>query len=296
MRTVCGKHALVTGAASGIGRAIALALADRGADLFLLDVDLPGLADVAWQARRKGVRVTVRCCDLAVPSEISESVDALMRSQRPVDVLVNNAGIAYYGPTHLMSASQWNRLLAVNLLAPIQLTRELLPSLLDRPEAHVLNVSSIAGLVASGRLAAYHVSKYGLIGFSESLRAEYGPRGLGVTALCPGLVKTDLFQTAEHGHPDKPLPKPPDWLCASPECVARRAVRAILRDEGLVLVTPMAHVLWFLKRLSPGLLDYCQRFRRRRTRPRKHAGPVAIEPETDGSPQAEQERPFPRAA
>ena len=288
MRTVCGKHALVTGAASGIGRAIALALADRGADLFLLDVDLPGLADVAWQARRKGVRVTVRCCDLAVPSEISESVDALMRSQRPVDVLVNNAGIAYYGPTHLMSASQWDRLLAVNLLAPIQLTRELLPGLLDRPEAHVLNVSSIAGLVASGRLAAYHVSKYGLIGFSESLRAEYGPRGLGVTALCPGLVKTDLFQTAAHGHRDKPLPKPPDWLCASPERVARRAVRAILRDEGLVLVTPMAHVLWFLKRLSPGLLDYCQRFRRRRSRPRKCAGPVAIEPE--------QERRAPRAA
>lgn len=296
MRTVCGKHALVTGAASGIGRAIALALADRGADLFLLDVDLPGLTEVAWQVRQKGVQVSVRCCDLAVPREISESVEALARSGRPVDVLVNNAGIAYYGPTHLMSAAERDRLLAVNLLGPIQLTCELLPSLIERSEAHVLNVSSIAGLVASARLAAYHVSKFGLVGFSESLRAEYGRRGLGVTALCPGLVKTDLFQTAMHGHRDKPLPKPPDWVCTSPERVARRAVRAILRDEGLVLVTPMAHVLWLLKRLSPGLLDYCQRFRRRRRRPGRSASPAVIEPPLAGSPTAEQERSVPRAA
>jgi len=296
MRTLSGKHALVTGAASGIGRAIALALADRGTDLSLWDVDLPGLAEVAWQVRRKGVRVSLRCCDLAVPREISESVEALARAGLPVDLLVNNAGVAYYGPTHLMSPAQRDRLLAVNLLGPIQLTCELLPGLLDRPEAHVLNVASIAGLVASGRLAAYHVSKFGLIGFSESLRAEYGRRGLGVTALCPGLVKTDLFQTAMRGHRDKPLPKPPDWVCTSPERVARRAVRAVLRDEGLVLVTPMAHVLWLLKRLSPGLLDYCQRFRRRRRRPRQSTGPAAIEPPIAASATAEPERPIPRAA
>ena len=78
--------------------------------------------------------------------------------------------------------------------------------------------------------------------------------------------------------------------------MARRAVRAILRDEGLVLVTPMAHVLWLLKRLSPGLLDYCQRFRRRRRRPGRSPGAAAIEPQLAGSPTAEQERSMPRAA
>jgi short-subunit dehydrogenase len=211
-------------------------------------------------------------------------------------VLVNNAGVAYYGPTHRMTASQCERVLAVNLLAPIQLTRELLPALLERPEAHVLNVCSIAGLVASGRLAAYHVSKFGLVGFSESLRAEYGSRGLGVTALCPGLVKTALFQTAMHNPRKKPLPKPPDWACTSPECIARRAVRAIRRNEGLVVVSPMARALWCFKRVAPGLLDWCQRFRRRRGGHRKRAGQAPFEPQAEVAPFGEGEQQLPRAA
>src|SRR5262249_46639836 len=141
-----------------------------------------------------------------------------------IDILVNNAGVAYYGATDRMCADRWNWLLAINLLAPIQLTREWLPVLLTRPEAHVLNVCSIAGLVACAKLPAYHTSKYGLVGFSESLRAEYSARGLGVTALCPGFVRTNLFQAAPNGHNGKPIRVPPRWLCTSPEKIAARAV------------------------------------------------------------------------
>ena len=258
---------MVTGAASGIGRAIALALADRGANVYLVDVDATGLAEVAWEVRQRGAAALIDQCDLALAGDVSRTVDSLLRSWGTLDILVNNAGIAYYGPTERMTAAQWDRLLAVNLLAPIQLTRLLLPSLLARPESHLLNVCSIAGLVASGRLAAYHVSKFGLVGFSESLRAEYGRRGLGVTALCPGLVETNIFRAAISGRPQKPAPTPPRWLCTTPEAVARRAIRAIRRNEGVVPVTWMAHVLWRLKRFAPGLLDLAQRWRRRRPKP-----------------------------
>jgi NAD(P)-dependent dehydrogenase (short-subunit alcohol dehydrogenase family) len=208
--------------------------------------------------------------DVASRDEVRQAVAAVIEQWGGLDILVNNAGIAYYGPTELMTEAQWDRLLAVNLHAPIQFTRELLPVLLARPEAHILNVCSVAGLVASPRLAAYHVSKFGLVGFSEALRAEFGSRGLGVTALCPGLVKTHLLDAAMTS-PGRAAPHVPRWACASPERVAVRAVRAIRRNQGLVPVTAMTHFLWAVKRLSPRLLDWIQQFRLHRRPPAEGA-------------------------
>src|SRR5262249_7265241 len=155
-------------------------------------------------------------CDLSQPAQVSACVQDALSCWGALDILVNNAGVAYYGPTERMTPGQWDWLLQVNLRSPIQLTQELLPTLLHRPEAHILNVCSIAGLVAGRKLAAYPVSKFGLVGFSEALRAEYAHRGLGVTALCPGLVRTGLFQAAVSGQPGKPVKPPPRWLCISP--------------------------------------------------------------------------------
>lgn len=261
MQSIRGKKTLVTGAASGIGKAIALALARAGADLYLLDIEETKLADVVLEARHSGGIVVGLRCDLTRPENIAAASTSIRRDWGHLDILVNNAGVAYYGPTERMTADQWNALLAVNLLAPIQLTREWLPILLTRPEAHILNVCSIAGLVACGKLAAYHASKYALVGFSESLRAEYSARGLGITALCPGFVRTNIFQAAMSDREGKPIRLPPRWLCSSPEAIAARAVRAIRRNEGLVLVSPMAHLLWSLKRLSPRLVAFLSRRR-----------------------------------
>jgi short-subunit dehydrogenase len=266
VKNLRGKKALVTGAGSGIGLCIALELSRQGADVFLVDVDEVRLRDALGQVRANGVEAIPRRCDLSQPAQVSHCVQEVLRCWGTLDILVNNAGVAYYGPTDRMTPSQWDWLLRVNLHAPIQLTREFLPTLLQRPEAHILNVCSIAGLVAGPRLTAYHASKFGLVGFSEALRAEYANRGLGVTALCPGLVRTGLFQAAASGHPGKPVKQPPRWLCISPECVARKAVWAIRRNRGLVLVSAMAHVLWFLRRLSPALLDRVNRFQRKRWR------------------------------
>jgi short-subunit dehydrogenase len=263
MKTIRGKRALITGAASGIGRAIALALAREGANLVLVDIDPPRLSSAADEARQYGVAVAEYVIDVSRPAEIHRIVEAVLKSDAALDILVNNAGIAFYGPTERMTEEQWEQLLAVNLHAPIRFTRELLPSLLARPEAHIVNVCSIAGLVAMPRLAAYHASKFALVGFSESLRAEFGPRGLGVTALSPGLVRTNLFGSALTA-PGKAFPKIPSWLCTSPERVAARAIRAIRRCEGLVVMTPLAHFVWRFKRFAPGLLDWLQQFRRHR--------------------------------
>ena len=271
MKVIRGKKALVTGAASGIGRMIALALAREGADLYLIDVNEDELTKVAADVRALGVEAVTAHCDVTHSDEITLSVEDLLARWGKVDILINNVGVAFYGPTESMTASQWSWLLKINLLAPIQFTRELLPTLLKLPEAHVLNVCSIAGLVAGGRFAAYHVSKFGLVGFSEALRAEYGRRGVGVTALCPGPVQTNLYSSAISGREGREVPTPPAWICTTEHKVAEQAIAAIRKNRRLVLLTPMAHLLWNLKRFAPGLLDFANHFGRRRKRRRMAA-------------------------
>ncbi len=265
MRVIRGRKALVTGAASGIGRALALALAREGAELFLIDRDEAGLADVTRAAQGLGVSVTARLCDLTQPAEITAAVAAVLAGGGALHILVNNAGVAYYGATLDMTAEQWERIMAVNLLAPMQLIRALLPTLIAQDEAHVVNVCSIFGLVPLRKGAAYQTSKFALVGLSAALRAEYG-RDIGVTALCPGFVRTPLLETFATGAPGQRRHTIPPWLCASPEQVAAAAVRAIGRNKGLVVITPAARLLWWMARFSPGLLDWLTRqgWRRRR--------------------------------
>ena len=187
--------------------------------------------------------------------EISAAVAAVIDHWGGLDILVNNAGVAYYGRTELMNPQQWDRLLAINLLAPIQLTRELLPTLLEQGKAHLVNVCSVAGLVPFRKLAAYQTTKFGLVGFSLSLQAEYWRYGLGVTALCPGFARTGIYDSAMRSRNDRPLKSPPWWTLGSAESVAARCVRAIRRNERLVTVTPFARLLWSLQRLSPSLMN-----------------------------------------
>jgi 3-oxoacyl-[acyl-carrier protein] reductase len=267
MKTLRGKRALVTGSASGIGRAIALALARKGAHLYLIDVDSAKLAQVVVEARQHGTLVVDRICDLAQPEEVSTVSKAVLQDWGGLDILINNAGISYRGKTEQMTAGHWQRLLRINLLAPVQLTMELLPALLAAEEAHILNVCSILGLVAIPKFTAYQTSKFGLVGFSESLRAEYTCRGLGVTALCPGFVRTNIYQAMLDGAGATRMRTPPRWFCASPELVAARAIKAIRRNQGTVTVTFLARFFWFAKRLAPRLWGFAARARKKAVKP-----------------------------
>ncbi|MAT70737.1 MAG: short-chain dehydrogenase [Planctomycetaceae bacterium] len=264
MRNLQGKSALVTGAASGIGRAIALRLATERVKLYLLDVDAAGLTRTVDECKRLGVETIGRRCDLTQRPEITYAARYVLDKWGGVDLLVNNAGITYYGRTADMSAEHWDRLLAVNLHAPIHLTRELLPALLDRGDAHVLNVASVCGLVGLGRVTAYTTSKFALVGFSESLRAEYARRGLGVTALCPGFADTNLFSAAPLGTDRQDHKLPPKFLLATPEKIADRAIRGIRRNKPVVVVQPYARALVLTKRFAPWVLDGLHRFSRKK--------------------------------
>ena len=251
MRTIRDKIALITGAGSGLGRAISLRMAGEGAHLHLADIDQRSAEATAIEVQSRGVEAAVTSCDLSQPEAIDSLVAEALGRWGQIDILVNNAGVAWYGPTTKMTDAEWDKLLAINLHAPIRLTTKLLPALLARPEAHVINMASICGFVCGGRFAAYHVSKFGMVGFSEALRAEFGRHGLGVTAVCPGPVLTNLYKNSPCGYRDRDTPSPPAWLCTTADRVADKTIRAMYRNQAVTFVGLAAHLLHYSKRLAP---------------------------------------------
>ena len=288
MRIIRGRRAVVTGAASGIGRSIALALAAEGAALFLIDRDAEGLNRVKDAAGAHGVDVFTRVCNLEIPEEVSAAIAQVRATwDETIHILANCAGTVAYGPLHLTSQEAWRAVLAVNLLAPIQIVHQLLPTLAAVEEAHILNVCSMAGLVPMRRLAVYQASKYGLVGFTLALRTDYYRANLGITALCPGFVRTPLVANLKDLEAHRQPRLLPDFITATPEAVAASAMDAIRRDRGLVVVTPLAKILWWTMRMCPPLYGWLAREGWRRRGKIEVNGPSGLRPPEDGAaPQA----------
>jgi 3-oxoacyl-[acyl-carrier protein] reductase len=254
MQTIRGKRALVTGAASGIGRAIALALARQGVELFLVDIDEPKLRASASAAEKFGSRVVVGVCDLSQSAQIAVTVNNCQAAFGGLDILVNSAGVLHYGPADQLSSDCWDALMSVNLLAPIQLVRGLLPLMTLQDESHIVNVCSVLGLVPGRKVMAYQTSKFAMVGFSLALRTEYAARNVGVTALCPGLVDTPMLDKFGPGWLRKSVCLGPLSLVTSPEAVARKAISSIRGNRGLVIVSLGGQLIWRLYRLFPALV------------------------------------------
>lgn len=197
---VAGGTALVTGAAGGMGEHIARGLARRGGDLVVLDRDAEGLARVVADIGREtpGASVASHVVDLADRAQ-ADAVIARIRDAHPgVTMIVNNAGVAVGGRFTQVDAEDFDWLLEINLLVPIRLTRALLPLMLENGQGQVVNISSLFGLIGPPGQSAYATSKFGLRGFSESLRSELESEQLpvGVTVVHPGGVRTNIARSA----------------------------------------------------------------------------------------------------
>lgn len=255
MRTLRGKRALVTGAAGGIGRAITIALAKEGAELFLVDIDGIGLAHTAREAEALGVRVHFDVRDLSRPIEISASITACLGAfDGDLDILVNSAGVLRYGIHNEVQTDTWNLVLSVNLLAPVRFVQELLPVLIRREkESHILNVCSVVGLIPVRKLAVYQTSKFGLVGFSLAMRTLGTRFNMGVTALCPSLVDTPMLEEMGPVWYKRSLRLGPLSPVVSPDVVARHAIASIRKNKGIVVIPFSGKLLWFAYRLAPNL-------------------------------------------
>jgi len=190
-RRFAGKVALVTGAASGIGRATVERLAVEGAALAIADVQRAGLQETAERVRRAEVEVLPIVCDVSNPSAVASAVGETMERFGGLDVLCNIAGILRFENTHEESIEEWNRILAVNLTGTFLFCRCAIPHLIERRGA-IVNMSSTAALAGHAWAAAYSASKGGVLALTRALAVEYGKQGLRANAVCPGAIDTPI--------------------------------------------------------------------------------------------------------
>ncbi len=193
---VSGRTAVITGAGSGIGRAIATSLARRGCHLALADVNAASLADTVAQLPAAGLRVTTHQLDVADRNMVARLPAAVLAAHGGADVLVNNAGVAVGGTFEMVSEADFDWLFDINFHGTVRMTRAFLPMLRASREARLVNISSVFGLVAPAEQVAYAASKFAVRGFSEALRHELAGSTVGVTVVHPGGVRTNISGSA----------------------------------------------------------------------------------------------------
>ncbi len=193
--------AVVTGAAGGIGENVAYGLAVRGSDLVLIDRDGERLDAVAETVRRRhpGVSVSTLVVDLADRAALDAAAQRILAEHPRITLLVNNAGVALGGDFSRLTLEEFDWVMDINFHAPVRLTHHLLPALTAQPGGHLVNVSSLFGLIAPPGQSAYCASKFGIRGFSEVLRTELAESGTGVTTVHPGGIKTRIATDARVG-------------------------------------------------------------------------------------------------
>jgi len=266
VRDFGGKTALVTGAASGIGRETALAFARAGADLVVCDVNDAGLEETASALRGLGRRVLARRVDVASRDDVQAFADAVHRDHEAVDVLVNNAGVGLGGGLLDTSLEDWEWVLGINLWGVIHGCHFFVPRMVARKRGgHVVNVSSAAGFLASAQLLAYSTTKFAVFGLSEALRQELHPHAIQVTTICPGIINTPITTSARMrgavgtSEARTALIEMYRRRNYGPERVAASILKAVARNRSVVPVSPEAWGMYLLKRLSPGLMDRVNR-------------------------------------
>ena len=224
---ISGKTTLLTGATGGLGRAIAHALADRGAVLILSSRKEDELVELAAELPGEGHRTII--CDLAEPGE----AERLVGEAGDVDILVANAGLPASGRLDGFSQAQIGRALRVNLESPIRMARELSPKMHERRDGHLVFVSSLSGKAATARASLYAATKFGLRGFAFCLRDDLRGTGVGVSVVSPGAIR-DAGMFADSG-----AKAPAAMGTGTPKQVGRAVVEAIEKDKGEITVAPV---------------------------------------------------------
>ncbi len=262
-----GSVAVLTGAASGIGAALAAELAARGTHLALIDRDAPGLAAIAEAARARGVTVSDHLADLADPGAIATLPQQVLASHGRANILINNAGVALMGDFGQVAPADMEWLFDINFWAPVRLTRAFLYLLRREEAAHIVNISSLFGIVAPPGQTAYCASKFALRGFSESLRHELAGSPITLTVVHPGGVRTAIADNARVPQGIDPedarraKAEFNNFLRTAPADAARQIAHAIERRAPRLLIGNDARLAERVQRLFPA--SYWRRLARR---------------------------------
>jgi NAD(P)-dependent dehydrogenase (short-subunit alcohol dehydrogenase family) len=260
MKSLAEKRCLITGAASGIGRATALAAAARGADLFLTDIAADGLRSVGEEIGRAGGTVShSMAADVSDHAAIEALATEIGASHGSMDVVMNVAGISTWGTIDRLEHRHWQQMIDVNLIGPINVLETFVPPMIEAGRGgHIVNVSSAAGLFGLPWHAAYSASKFGLRGISEVLRFDLRRHGIGVSLVCPGAVRTPLVDSVEIIGVDRSSPAAMGLVrrferrAVTPEAAAEKILQGVERNRYMVYTSADVRIgYWFQRKFAP---------------------------------------------
>lgn len=261
MKTLKGKTAAITGAAGGLGLALASSLVQRGARVALADVNAKQLEEAASALRSGGAGVSTHVVDVSNYEAVERFRDDAIAEHGAVDMLVNNAGITMYGALDQFSLDQIERVVGVNLMGVLYGCRSFLPHLKGRPDAHIVNMSSMAAISGMPMQSTYCATKAAVRGLSQSLSAELAPTNVNVTWMVAGPIGTAIMANAESF--DTKLTGKMNELLVSramrPEKAADKILHAVLRNQPEIRLTLSCEAYHQLNRLSPGLVRVSMR-------------------------------------
>jgi NAD(P)-dependent dehydrogenase (short-subunit alcohol dehydrogenase family) len=252
-----GKVAIVTGAASGIGKEISRALVARGATVVLADIHAENVAAAADELGRD--KTEPRVVDVTDAQAVADAVRDVVDRHGRLDFMFNNAGIAVFGNARDMTLDDWNRLVDINIRGVIHGVAAAYPLMTRQGFGHIVNTASAAGLAPTPGGTGYSMTKHAVVGLSTSLRVEASRYGVRVSAVCPGFIETPILQNAKLIDIDKEeamrqLP----FRFHSAVDLARAVLRGVERNQGIVVFTPFARFGWYFYRLSPALAQRLQ--------------------------------------
>jgi len=255
VRFPSAPRVVITGAGSGLGRALALEFARRGGRVLITDVNLAGAEETAVLVRADGGEAYVQACDVSQAPDVEACAVEVERRWGGVDVLVNNAGVASGGRVGEVSLAEWERTIRINLWGAIHGCHVFVPRMRHARAGWILNVASAAGFASLPEMATYNVTKAAVISLSETLHAELRPHGIHVSVLCPTFFPTNLHTSLAAA--DERTRRLTEALFrrarSTAEEVAREGVRGLERGKLHILPQADGRWLWLAKRLLPGL-------------------------------------------
>lgn len=250
MKPLKGKKVVITGAASGIGSLLARCFAGEKAKCALIDRDKRRLMECEDRLRELDADLDIYICDLSEREEVESCSKKILDDFGEIDILVNNAGVVSGGALTELDYEEIKNTLDVNLLGAIWLTRQFLPAMMERGSGHIVNIASSAGLQGVPRLTDYCASKFGLVGFSDTLRLELKAMGLKeikVSCICPSYIGTGMFEGAKAPHLSS---------MENPEVAAMKIFDAIKKQKPYLLMPWSAHLIPLVKLLPTEVSDW----------------------------------------
>lgn len=252
-KDLAGKVAIITGAAGGIGRALAEEMSTRGCYVVLADVNADLLSQTANELRSDGAKLDAKTVDVRDAAQVQAMVEGAFEELGRIDYFFNNAGVNVCAELRDTTLDDWNLLIDVNLRGVVHGVHAVYPIMCDQGFGHIINTSSAAGLLPAAAEGAYAATKHAVVGLSLALQIEAAAFGVRVSVVCPGLVDTPILDSTKYVKLDadaikKIAPEKP----ISPRRAARRILKGVERNQFYIVITATVHALWRLHRYMPG--------------------------------------------